>query len=204
MGKKCKKNPRDSICFCCLDKIKEKHPRQIEKVSIDSKIIAHVYPEFLQEKYYLPKAICKTCKDNLDDESKCGMFPLVDYVRLVENVKQLHTNVDCKCELCRIFSVTIFNGVNTGKSPQKSDFLIKRKNNVGKIPSPKVPDVTDFFPKEKNQTLNDHLDQICESVTRGSLDQLCAKHLEKQVLYYTKPIKFQTNLVSVYFESLII
>ena len=184
MAKKFKKNPRDSICLCCLSKIKAKWPRQIEKECLDSKIIAHVYPDFCQNKEHLPKVICQTCKDNLVNDSNSGMFPLVNYAELVENVKLNHTSVNCSCELCRLSSASIFKS-------EKSEFLIKDKNKIGKPPSPlkKVPDVTDFFPTE-TETKNDHLDEICESVTRDSLDQLCAKHLERQVLYYTKPFKY--------------
>lgn len=183
MGKqKCKKNPRDSICLCCLEKIKDKYPKQIEKTSLDSKIIAHVYPEFCQEKEFLPKVICKTCKDNLENESKCGMFPLVNYDQLVENVKLNHTNLDCTCELCRISSATVCNS-------EKTVFLIKGKNKIGKLPSPsKLPDITDLLPLDKNQTKNGKLEEFCASVSKDSLDQVCAKHLQNQVLYYTKPI----------------
>ena len=69
------------ICINCLEKTKK--PRKLSDHESISKCLATLYPDFHQDKKYLPEIICQCCFDKLENNSQCT----VDYKALIESVK---------------------------------------------------------------------------------------------------------------------
>ena len=177
--KKCHNDFRGIVCICCLAKIQKQRPQKVNE-TLSNLIVSNVYPDFLENANYLPSAICTRCVDLVKSQS--DQLPLVNYGKLVEHVKvcQINANssenVSCVCELCRLGAA---NAVNV--KVESSEFLISIRNTkVGKPSAPKQVKITDLVPDE-NKTKDEKLNEIVETSSPNSLEQICIKIMKKKV-----------------------
>ena len=64
-GKKYHNDHCSSICLGCLKRIK-KNPRSLHNNEKLSKLATdHLYPDFLENRLFLPSAFCQTCNDKV-------------------------------------------------------------------------------------------------------------------------------------------
>ena len=119
---------------------------------------------------------------NLITNLHSQLFPLINYGKLVEHVKVCQINANssendsCVCELCRLGAA---NAVNV--KVESSEFLIGIRNTkVGKPSAPKQVKITDLVPDE-NKTKDEKLNEIVETSSPNSLEQICIKIMKKKV-----------------------
>ena len=163
------------ICLGCLKKIKQNRPTKVhgnEKIS--NLVRDHLYPDFFQNKIFLPKVLCQSCSDKLKSSSS---KVLVNYESLVENVKKCQSlsvdeSITCMCEVC---SIGATNNA-TPNSALTSPYLLEQVK-IGR-PITKQPPVTDFFPEQKGSNKLETLKNIVKDVETSSMDQLVAEHLK--------------------------
>ena len=169
-----------NVCLGCLKKIKQKYqkPRSLHNNESLSKLATdHIYPNFLEDRLFLPSAICQSCNDKVKSPNPKD-FPMVEYKLLVNNVKECISKVmsgevdTCNCEICQISSTSI--------NAQKSSFLIKEIK-VGRPNIPKKAQITDYFPEAKGSNKQETIKNILEQLDTGSVDQVCAEHLGNKV-----------------------
>ena len=179
-----------NICLGCLKRIK-KNPRSLHNNEKLSKLATdHLYPDFLENRLFLPSAFCQTCNDKVISPNPKG-FPLVKYKLLVDNVKASQGKVmsgeieKCDCEICRISSATI--------NAQKTSFLIEEIK-IGRPNIAKQKHITDFFQSEKGSSNKETIQNILNQVSEDSADQFCAEHLGNKV---QSPIYFITLHITI-------
>ena len=179
-----------NVCLGCLKKINQK-PRSLhnnEKLSNLAK--DHLYPDFLDDRLFLPSAFCETCNRKVTSPNPNG-FPIVNYKLLVNNVKDrqgkfMSGEIDnCDCEICRIGSASI--------NVQKSSFLIEEVK-IGRPTIAKQTHLTDFFQSAKGSSNRETIRNILDQVSESSADQFCAEHLGNKV---QSPIYFITLHITI-------
>ena len=143
------------VCINCLEKVKEKRPKKICASESLSATLTSLYPNFPQDKVYLPQIICQSCSTKVKDLSAEVSVKYTALVFSVKLSKCFNKDVNDKvCEMCRIASATI--------NPVKSPFLLKCKPNPGRPAKMVQRKITDFSgfqkiksKKRKFQVLNE-------------------------------------------------
>ena len=164
------------ICLGCLKKITQKWPKKVKDNETLSNIVRdQLYPDFFQDRIFLPNVLCQSCSDKLKSSSS---KVLVNYKSLVENVKKCQSlseaeSIACMCEICRLGAMN----KATPNSAQTSHFLLEEVK-IGRPSTSKESVVTDFFPDQKGSNLQETLKNIVEEVSTDSMDQLVAEHLK--------------------------
>ena len=166
------------VCISCLKRSNENRPKKVFESEFLTNQFSAYYPDFIKDKEYLPKIICKCCFDKLSSKSE----PNVDYTGLAVNIKFsqcFHSNPTNICEVCRIAS----SSINSVKSP----LVLNPKSNPGRptiLPKQKIqPKITDFykFTKfKKDMSENDKINHLINTVSTKSLDQVSAAHIRNK------------------------
>ena len=154
-------------------------PLKTENGQTDYEVLVckFVFPSYFEEKHYLPKGICLTCRQKLKNHDSIEEYPVyVDFVGLVKNVKKslsesnLSENLSCPCEICKISTSTVLNN--------KSLFVCP--TNIGRPSLEKKPRITDFFGETKDSTKEEKINEILDFTCPESLEQLCSAYLKKK------------------------
>ena len=173
-----------NVCLGCLKRIKQ-NPRSLHNnESLSNLAKDHLYPDFLDDRLFLPSAFCQSCNRKVISPNPNG-FPIVKYKLLVNNVKDCQGKVmsgeidNCGCEICRISSSII--------NAQKSSFLIEEIK-IGRPSIAKEPQITDFFQSAKGSSNRETIQNVLNQVSESSADQFCAEHLGNKVQSSIYPI----------------
>ena len=141
--------------------------------SFEKTISSRIYPDFDQDKEWLPKVICANCKHKaLDENSEFEV--LVNYKALAENVKgeqntenTLNTDENCKCEICRLVS---FPQNKSGVFD--SSFFLKEKSVAEK--QVQKPKITNFLnpgnDQNEEEKMKDYGKTSIDSVASSSMN----------------------------------
>ena len=166
------------VCISCLKRSNENRPKKVFESEFLTTQFSSYYPDFIKDKEYLPKIICKCCFDKLSSKSEQN----IDYTGLAVNIKFsqcFDSNPTNICEVCRIAS----SSINSVKSP----FVLNPKSNPGRptiLPKQKIqPKITDFykFTKfKKDMSENDKINHLINTVSTKSLDQVSAAHIRNK------------------------
>ena len=169
------------ICICCLGKTNQNRPRKWSNDDSLCASLAALYPNFHQDKEFLPDIICQCCYDKL----QVGKFKSapVQSQNLVKNVKLSKCfdsgfigskNNDSVCEICKL--------ATANPRPIKSQFLRHQKGKKGRPSSTVKPQkrITDLFPQTKNLSKRDKLEYAIDNLSPGTTDQFSLLLFERK------------------------
>ena len=158
------------VCINCLEKVKEKRPKKICASESLSATLTSLYPNFPQDKVYLPQIICQSCSTKVKDSSAEVSVKYTALVFSVKLSKCFNKDVNDKvCEMCRIASANI--------NPVKSSFLLKCKPNPGRPAKMVQRKITDFSGFQKIKSKKRKFQVLNECLSPKTQQQYVAQYL---------------------------